>query len=119
MSVISELFMKEIHQIITESADGAMLCVGPMSDLRSPSIMSDQARKTLHEIVLNDEEEKAFRVLLTEVGRSVAFGIFSTVDGVADREGLELPDLALVVRETGRDLSDGFLHDEFYEQAPD
>lgn len=118
MSITTELFMKEIHQIIAESAEWAIQHVGLDSDMRSPSLVSDEDRATLHRITLNDQARGALKRLLTEIGRSVAYGIFPTIDGAAEREGLELPHLALVERDTGKDLSEGFLHDEFYEYAP-
>jgi len=119
MSMTSEALMKEIHQIIEESVEWAIRLVGPKSDRRSPSTLSDEDKAALRRIALNDQTEQALRRLIAEVGRSVAFGVFSTIDGVAVREGLELPDLALVERDTGQSLSEGFLHDDFSEYTPD
>lgn len=119
MSSAIELFMREIHQVIAESAGWAVGLIGPTDDREAPSTLGNSDRELLRGISLSQAELNALNALMIEVGRSVAFSVFTTIGGVADREGLELPELALIDRNTGKDLAQGFLHDEFYEFGQD
>ena len=56
---------------------------------------------------------------MDELGRSVAFNILSLIDGVVYIDEEELPDLALIDKATGEEITEGFLHDEFYKYSPD
>jgi len=119
MSNPTEQFMREVHQVIAESAGWAIGFIGPAGDIEAPSTLGKPDKVLLRRIVLSQAELRALEALMAEVGRSIAFSIFSTIDGVADRDGLELPDLALIDRDTGKHLAEGFLHDKFYELSQD
>lgn len=121
MSKESQAFLRELHNKIdywtTLTIDAV---TGSESIIERGNLgISEEDVKALRKVQLTPEQVLALKKALTEMGRGVVFGLLCIIDGVAYTESEDIPDLALVNRATAEDLSDQFLHDEFYEVAPE
>jgi hypothetical protein len=79
--------------------------------------LSKEDRRILRTIQLTAEQIAVLQKAFVEMGRQVIFDFLCMIDGVAYTPD-DVPDLALVNRLTRADITDQFLHDEFYEVLP-
>ncbi len=124
MSKASKAFLRELHTLINYDVSIAMEAItGSKLIEHSDSVglvgLSEKEIRALGNIHLTPEQVLALKKALIATGRGIVFGLLCIIDGVAYTESEDIPDLALVNRATGENLSDQFLHDEFYEVAPE
>jgi hypothetical protein len=112
MSTASKTLMRELMRNIESSTLEVVNAItageGQSTLLKQPDI------ETLQNALITPEQLNAFRATLREVGISTIFHFLCIIDGVSYTEE-ELPDLALVSRDTKENICEQFLHDEFGE----
>jgi hypothetical protein len=119
MSSESKAFMKELHSLINSEIDVYMdVFFGteytPSNLLGGNLIEKDIA--TLRTIKISEDQKSALRKYIIAVSRSSALCVLSLIDGIVMTDEEDMPDLTLVDRKTGKDISDeSFLNEEFYE----
>lgn len=122
MSEESQIFLEEIQVLIFD----AVTCAGNMLSGREKSAndylggnLNVDDITILKSIPFSDEQKKALMKLLLAVGRLSVTGVLSVIDGVIMSENHELPELSLINRNTGENITDDFLNEEFYKYIPD
>lgn len=109
MSVDSDIFLKEIHEQISETVHLAMHSLAGSDVLQSDLLgggLEFQDVEMIRSMKLSQEQETAFKKLFTAIGRLTATGILSIIDGIAMSDNYDLPDLNLVNRNTGVNITD-------------
>ena len=118
MSKESKALMKELHSIIEHDIDDLVRCLQTKEGQIVKDELTEDDIKVLKTISLTTEQTSVVRKLARATGRLIVFGILTMIDGVS-YVSTEIPDLALVNRETREDIADQFLHDEFVKQSGD
>jgi len=117
MTKASRALLLEFHRIIENDVSDMLSAVTNihLTERKGLLKLTNGEIEILRGINLSLEQQETLRLALVELSRGIVFGILAIVDGVAFPESEDIPDLALVDRETGNDIGDQFLHDEFYE----
>jgi hypothetical protein len=123
MSKESKVFLKETHLLIKDAVESAMHALQG-SDFsikdRLGSVLEEKDVKVLRNIHLSFEESEAIELLLKAVSELSLVGILSMIDGIMMSSEIDLPDLSLINRDTGLDITDeALLNEEFFEVADD
>ena len=118
MSEVSKSLMRTFHSLIDHGVDGLIDCLETRKHESALDDFTDEDNRILETISLTNEQLGVVRKLAREAGKLTVFGILCVIDGVS-YANMEIPDLALVNRETKEDIAEKFLHDEFVEQTAD
>jgi len=115
MSEAGNALLRELHSLVLSDAHTLLQAIQqggkPLAGL------TDDELTDLRSIHLTQAQTTALEKALVALGRGVIFGLLCIIDGVSYTHE-SIPDLALVSRETRQDISDGLLHDEFYDMLP-
>jgi len=113
--------MKELHTIISDSigyAENVLYGTGTSSNDYLGGNLSVDDISILRTIFLSKKQKYAMRKLLLALGRLSVVGALSVIDGVVMSEKFDLPDLALVNRNSQKDIADDLpLNEAFYRYA--
>jgi hypothetical protein len=115
----SRILLGEFHAILQGNARRVMdeLKSNP-SGLNTTLQLAEQDVRVLGRAIKTQEEREVLAKVLVAYGRLGVFSMLGIIDGVVET-GEALPDLSIVNRETGEEINEGFLHDEFTELTPD
>ncbi len=111
---------KEVHHTIKGSVKETLkMLTGEKEwdDLLLSKLTLEQV-ESLKKLQLTSIQICALGKVLTSMEESSFFHFMCIIDSVADTQE-ELPDLAIVDRETREDIFNQFLHDEFFEVFED
>ena len=119
MSSQSKIFLLALHRLINNDIDVVMHVFDgkdmSLTDLLGGNISQGDI-DTLRMINFSDDQKVAIRKLVIAISRLSALNILSLIDGIVMNDMDDLPDLSLVERKTGRNISDEvFLNEEFYD----
>ena len=117
MSKESRALLTVVHRMINKDVSATLAAItdGPIDEREALLKLGDEEIKLLRGIRFSSVQREALRQALMELSRGIVFGILCIIDGVAYTESEDIPDLALVDRDTGKNIADMLLHDEFYE----
>ena len=112
MSKESQALLKAFHSIIEQN-------VNDLSDLlvkrKTHNVLlklTGEEFKILETISLTPRQVDVLRKGMLSMGQGIVFSLLCIFDGVADVEKA-IPDLAIVDRNTKKDIAEQFWHDEF------
>jgi hypothetical protein len=114
----SKALMRAFHSIIEKDV-GKLINSLHSGGTEYLTELTPQELETWKTISLTLQQSDVLRKAVESTGRLIVFGILSIIDGVSYVADSDVPDLALVNRETREDIADQFLHDEFVEQRMD
>ena len=118
MSKESNALMKTLHSMIEHDVDDLIKCLQTKEGQIVNDELTVQDINVLKAISLTSDQIIVVRKLAQATGRLIVFGMLTIIDGVS-YVSTDIPDLALVNRDTRKDIADKFLHDEFIEQQKD
>lgn len=118
MSKESTALLNAIHSIINKKVNDMVDNLLFKGSFNSPSLkLTNDELRALENISLTPYQISAIRKVMLAIGQGIVFSLLCIIDGVSYVD--EIPDLALVNRNTKKDISEQFLHDEFIKLLPD
>jgi hypothetical protein len=109
----SEALLTEFHEIINEyTIEFTNMLVVSAKAQSSLLQLSKDEQNALRSFQFTEQQIDLLRKVMTITCQGVVFGILSVFDGVSDVNDA-ISDIALIDRATMKEISDGYLHDEF------
>jgi hypothetical protein len=115
MTAESSALLKEFHFIINQHTLDMTDSLFGQQDIKNPLLhLSDDDISVIRIMSLNSHQKAILQKGMLALGQEIVFSILCVLDGVSDVTPA-IPDLAIVIRETKKEISDSYLHDEFIE----
>jgi len=112
MSKESQALLNAFHSIIEHNASELYDSL-VKKKMRNPLVqLTERERKVLETISLTPNQMSVLHKGMIAMGEGIVFSLLCIIDGVADVEST-IPALAIVDRETKKDIAEQFWHDEF------
>jgi len=115
MTKESQTLINEFHAVIKNIVYDTVETLLVNREVNNPLIqLTEDELQDLMSMSLTPEQINVLRKAMMALGQSIVFNLLCIFDGVYDGENV-IPDLAIVGRNTNRDIAEQFWHDEFIE----
>ena len=114
MSNEGRTFLQVVRNIINDTSSRILKDVFVQSGKDKLVELTDNEMELVRQLGLHQAHYEILEKVLLTMGDDVVFRIFCILDGVTYTSP-EIPDLALINRDTGAPIVDGYLHEEFEE----